>query len=616
MKSRQQLYSYNDPYASMRKLIRRLEASNSILSGRDLWHHLEFHESDAHAWTIGNDIHFAAKKLPKPDDRAGIIAVTGISNHELGHVLYTPMDDDLSITDAGRQMLDKLRADRVYHNLWNILEDQRMEGLLFKRYNNQRPYLVAAFRHIVMPDVKYHDTAYLLARGRRYLPVKIRRMFMRKFKKPELIPDVRRIIDAFCKLNLFRRDDLIKADALVTELQKLMADNGLVPPPEDECGCDTLTMSVGSVHGMFGKPSSDSKPSAEQTKQKADEVDGLLAGVAQDIDAENNGDKPADSDAKTLNVPGGSPGGSKGKDAEDKPSEDDDIPAYLMSATAAVQGALQDALADKSIDLDVLAAEKFMRDAMDINASRVSRSEPIAVPMPLLAKKVGEHLRKLEDEVDPHWLQGVNTGKLNVGRAIARPDDKESVFDQWIDGGMGGIDQEWVVLLDCSSSMSAHFGNLSKVAWIMKRAAEQIEARMTVIAWGTVGNEQLVYGPNDKTSSGQYPLMASLGGTDPFKALFESYKLLAQTKRSQKGLLIMTDGEWNYRFAPLGPWKHPEQIIEEMNASGVDTHLVKFGSDAGSDNHKCSGSSRIHELGDMAVIMKSLIAERIKVTRR
>jgi hypothetical protein len=596
----------SDKYSLLRRMIRRLEASNSIISGIDVFHHL-VHKGDAPAWTIDTDIYFHSGKLPIPEDKKSIMVITGVNNHELGHVLFTPSIEDIKVLFPGAPnvMLSKLQHDAVYQNLFNALEDQRMEMLLCKRFANQRPYLMAGFNYIIMQNEKLFDHAYLLARGRRYLPVKIRRMLKNRFKKPELIKDIRRIIDSFVKLNLFRGQDLYKAHQLITELRALLAENDMIPP-EESCTCGTMSLLL--------QASSRKQPSA-------DEVDDILAEVveamAQDGDAQQVSENGPDSAAGGSDDPDAGKGGGTGPDAEDGPSEGDGGSTQGIEARATneeVKGELTALLAveanSSEVSAEVAAVEHYIRTALDLDIQPLKESRALRDGMPMIAKRTSKALRFLEDDVDPTWERATTSGKLNIGQLIKHPDDREYAFDRWQEGGESAADQEWVVLLDCSGTMSAYLDMLGQASWIMKRAADLSGAKMTIISWGSHNIKRLIYGPDDRAELNKYPNYPGHGNTQPLSALVDAYKVLQQSKRKQKGLLVMTDGDWHYSPAVEG-WTHAHDVIKDLNAHGVMTHLTYFGNRS-YPSHECQTHGAIGSIEELPTIMKELIAGRIK----
>lgn len=631
MQGRGKWQQWTDPQRPLRLLIRRLETQNSILCDRDVWHYLENKgKNQPVAWSGDEaDIHFNASRLPNAETREDIIFITGVNNHEVAHVLYSPTVQDMRDLWPGsgstNEMTELFLENTLYQWCWNVLEDQRIEMLMCRRYANMRPYYLATFRRVILQDGKHRlDAAYLLARGRRYLPVKIRRMLKRKFKAQAAIPDFRRIIDEFLTLNTFRTKGLVRSHELVKEFMQLAQDNSLLPP-EDEvkkhesCSHHDQMVQSDQQHIHYWQPDAEGK--ADKTdvdridKEVADVADQVTAGnkgQADDGDGQKGSGKPSDSDAEDQDDPsdGTTQGGGAG--AGNAPSE----PTYGDVADE-LNKAVTVALETSNVGDDVQQAMTYIKLAQDIDSPRVREKTRVESELPPLARRVANALRVLESEVDPYWDRYQNHGKLNIQRVMMKPDDRDHAFDRWQEGGLGGVDQEWVVLLDCSGSMSANMGTLSQTAWIMKRAADLVEAKMTIIAYGSSNAHQVAFHPSDRADVTERSVLPDLGGTEPSKALLEAYRVLSHSKRAQKGLFVMTDGQWDWGSGTgvIG-LSSPHEIIDALNGLGVKTHLAHLSSYGGRiDAHRCQTAAAINSVDELPQMMKDLIAGRMTKVR-
>lgn len=625
--------SYATSARSFRALIRRFETQNSILAGTEIFHSIVRDKNAPIASTLGTLITFNSELLPTPDTQADIMFLTGVNNHELGHVMFSPTDFDIRsmFPGADNRMYNRLSHDRLYGAVMNLMEDQREEMLMCKRFANQRPYFISSFTRMFLNNPATYDTAYLYARGRRYLPVKIRRRLKKKFKVQAIIPDIRRIIDGYCKLNLFTSDGLWKAHQYVEEMVKLLTDNDLIPKNEDGESDPGQLDSCGHVHdAVHNSPYNDQESHAD--KQDEDEVQQAVAAVAAHIDAEaGQGDGQATgaqgSDSEHDDQTGDGAQSGKGKDAEDAPdapegpeggsgagtgdgnsagkgagTEEPPTDQEVEQELTALVNEQQD---DQAVQEDVRQAELYIRVSREVAAPRLRERDRVTPEMPGIARRLATALRVEEAEADPYWLSGQTSGRLDV-QAVMRGADREYVFNRWMDGGYGGNDQEWVVLLDCSGSMDSFLRMLSQANWVMKKAADIVEAKMTTISFGSSG--QLVYGAEDRASTGEMPLMVDLGGTDPAAMLLEAHKLLTTSKRRQRGLLILTDGAWS--GGRPGPFMSNEALIADLNEKEVLTHLVYFGGRS-YQSHGCRTHGGIGELSELPKIFKDLVKSRM-----
>lgn len=601
---------WEDPNHGKRKIIRRLEIKNSILLGYDVFHHLQPH-GPAVAWSTDYDIYFNAPKIPTPDTAEDIVFITGVNNHELAHIKYTPKLMDVAAIAPGgmnHPMHGRMRTDKRYQHAMNLLEDQRIETLMVKRYANQRPYFISAFTRIVLAESDHLDTAYLLARGRRYLPVKIRRALKRKFKVQEAIPHFRRVIDAYRKLNMYRAAGLQRGHELIQEFLDLVDQYDLWPqdetPPHEDC----CSIRIAVTGGAFGK--------GHATEEATAEVAGLILSM-DTSDAENDADGDSDGpqghrgtgdiDAEDVGPAGThTPGTGAGIGEGEVPPTDEEVAKDLSDETARVVGTNTEVSREVA---DILA---FIRTRIDIDAPKVKRTARVEEEMPGIARRIATELRKLEADTDPYWETGQRNGRLNAKLAMRNPQD-QNVFNRWQEGGAGGQEQEWVVLLDVSSSMDSYFRELPKAAWVMKKASDIMRTKMTVLAYGSMPF-QVVYEPHESASGDTMLLLSDLAGTEPGKCLLQAHAILGKSRAPQRGLMVMTDGAWGMSSG------HPafgtaDDIIKDMNGMGVLTHLVHFGSGF-VNKHACRGVSRISDIGDLPVVMKELIKAQMKLVQR
>jgi Mg-chelatase subunit ChlD len=638
-------YHWEDKQRALRLLIRRLETQNSILCNRDVFHYLKSEGKTAPvAWSGDDaDIHFNSSRLPSAETREEVIFVTGVNNHEVAHILFSPTVQDMRDLWSdpwSNPMVEMFLHNEMYQKIWNILDDQRIEMLMCRRFANMRPYFISAFSRIVLVDGRDHlDTAYLLSRGRRYLPIRVRRLLKRKFKDKAAIPDIRRIIDEYITLNTFKSRDLKRSHELILEMIKLIEDNGLFPqgaPSHEGCEQSSTMKRIDEERRESMRsydPEERKPPKTRADKIDKDQIDEELEDVREQVEQQNAGQADDDSDGSEADGAGtgqgaGGSGGSDGSgDAEDTGSDssgnsaaglgDGNTPSDAEVA-AGINAAVQEVVEASNLDEDARQALNYIKFSNDLAVPRVQDRAPVESELRSLARQTEKALRLKESEVDPYWDRGTNSGKLNIMRVMRRPEDRDHAFDRWEEGGYGGVDQEWVVLLDCSGSMKYQLITLSKAAWVMKRAADIVEAKMTVMIYGGTNSQQLAYSPATRANVAERPQFPDLGGTDPSHALLEAYRVLSQSKRAMKGLFIMTDGDWGQRGTTGIPGlETSEKIIEALNRMGVQTHLafVQGMYTATMNAHKCKTAAPCPSVEDLPQTMKDLIAGRIQKTK-
>jgi hypothetical protein len=623
-----------DQHRGLRLLVRQLETRHSILSGFDVEHHLVM-KGNYPAWSVGTNIYFNASMLPDASTPDGIVQVTGVGYHELAHVIYTPTLRYIRDIWYGSPMGAKLQDDKAYSAAFNTLEDNRIELLLLKRFRRFKPYMVAMFLNVVMQDATEESfaNAYPLVRGRRYLSKKYRRMIRHKFAKQELVPDIARIVDAYCKLNLFVERDLKRAHALVEEYVVLMQNAGLMGKMQErheQKGCHSGEM----IFGFAPKP--------VDVKQIAAEV----KNVAADVNAENakddeakNGDSKSGAEKKDdgafgdagkgsqAPLPGeAGPNGEPSKGEGANGGQDGAQPVQDGNAAGGLSGViaemLADALADQVITEDTQSVQQKMR-ATSAVSSHVKRMDIWLGRVPEtsigIARKTANELQRMEVEQDPYWDRRVSSGRINVQRWISGERNPDELYDRWQEGGAAGNDQEWVILLDMSDSMKKFRAGVSEAAWVIKRAADLINAKATVIAYGKHDDYRLIYDGDERATMKRFPSLTTLGMTSPIMALLEADAVLRSSDRAIKGLLTMTDGEWNsVREVSVGRRAYrDDELVARMTKDGVVTCLTYYAVEGATqpvkqNHHGCKYYKPITAVADLPKVFRQLVASQMK----
>lgn len=569
------LLDKNENLRTMRLLVRRLEDSNSILTG--LWfEHTIIPAGPFPAWSDGARVTFVSDYCPDLGKPQGITQLKGLNNHEVGHAIFTPTLRDMANTwnRSGRydvcQLLEALATEKrqSFLHTWNILEDQRQEGLLVRRYRSMRPFLIAAYLHFVVNDADALELAHLLTRGRKYLPLKLRKIVRRSFKRQDLVATINEIIDEYIKLNLYKADHLKRAYELTIELETLLTDNDILPK-DQPCGV------ADHIHETASKSSSSDE----------DQVDRLLA----------------------IKVPGQPDDNQDGDDSQgsNKPSATDVV--QVVSEVA------KDVQRQERVRTEVREAKDYLKSASPISteAKKVTFwRDQVPVDLPPLARKVANELHRVEADTDPHWLREQSHGRVDVQRLV-RGDDLNTVFNRWDDGGVGGNDIEMAVLLDVSGSMGSEIANLNEAAWVVKRAADLVKAKATIFTYDDLRDYKVVYGPNDRADMHKYPSLPLGGYTEPGLALVEAHAVLVNSKRARKLLLLMTDGTFTNHQTTVPSMPTPDSVIEDLNKrKDVTTALVFMGSGSG-DHHKCQVYETIASMAEFPAFVKKMLVKQM-----
>ena len=133
----------NDRIAIMRQAITKI---TQTLSGANV----KVTQAGLEAWVrndaTGKPVHVNLPYLPDNADEALIDAIQGFLDHEVAHILFTDFNQAMKIRDKG------------LHQLYNILEDARIEKEMAKKYrgcgtnlNNTAEFYI---ENMIKPDIK------------------------------------------------------------------------------------------------------------------------------------------------------------------------------------------------------------------------------------------------------------------------------------------------------------------------------------------------------------------------------------------------------------------------------------------------------------------------------
>ena len=238
-----------------------------------------------------------------PGDNAGyddtLIDLLGLNYHELAHCLFTPTTSRRS--DFGRK-LHSLREQLIYNrwydkaasldNVFNILEDQRIERLLVAKWPSTKPYLQLAIHRHILSDVSpkkgsYTDDKELFARqywllaGRHFLlndkSIKdVRQAFVNRHGH-DLADDLDKCVYAYQDITF--PTDSAKAIQLIEQFLDLLHST-----------TDGLDMNITHSDNERSNPSFD-KRQQDQAQQEAKNDDSLTRPDFSQDDADDADDK-------------------------------------------------------------------------------------------------------------------------------------------------------------------------------------------------------------------------------------------------------------------------------------------------------------------------------------
>jgi uncharacterized sporulation protein YeaH/YhbH (DUF444 family) len=311
--------------------------------------------------------------------------------------------------------------------------------------------------------------------------------------------------------------------------------------------------------------------------------------------AEGDGDQPGDGEGQGA---GGEHSGSK----HDDPLTEDDIKKML-------EDAVKDMInndAETKDDLDAVS------DALDQPRGQTEAEGGMPVGRTLTATEraqrlwheVGDALLDLKDRSEPAWIKRVDSGRLNVGR-LAQGCDPDELFDRYEPGQMDASELEMVLLVDVSGSMGRYTMALGEAIWAMRHAVDDLDGRMTVLAYEGGVSHQVLCQPGERPDDRMFVPQA-MGGTEPTSAIKEAWNVLAESEARNQLMVILTDGAWYTRQGDV--------VISAMRQRGITTVMAMLGAGNGpltGGLHGCEYGSGVADPSELARLFRRIAMERI-----
>lgn len=615
----------------------------------------------APAWSDGKTVTLNTEEISDLD-LAGMINIHGLNYHEVCHLLYTPR--------FGSELTTWVLDHRLMAS-YNMLEDQRIETLLVGRHPATAPYLSQVILRWLATDKNKVASNYVLVRGRRYLPLEVRKAFRDAFTSPELIPAIERIVDEY-RLLAFPRDN-DRAKVLIREFQREVLDH-LPQQPSKGCEGGTQTTAgrpVGakeqdkdgqSAKGQESKDEADEPQEPSQGQEEAPEDDESGEGAEgagesesdEDGDDEGNGsgsgsdagqggsesgstsESGSGSSKSNSNNVGEGTGKGKGENAASKGQQFGGTAAGGAGTAGpeavaeAIGQAIEDIQNDQTVRSEMDARSKSInkgaRDGWfhsEVAKRQYSGSKPSAALINA-EKKFRQVLRRLSEDCEPGWETEQPGGRLSVRRAMKGGDPKEA-FDRWTEGNEGS-DLEVFIGIDASGSMCAAVGGghvyydnpdnkisgaqaTDEAVWVLTSALKGMGADVTAVVFGS--ESFTVYSREDKVA----PKVLSTnhgGGTHTLPALEEAERLFRSSQRRNRLLIMVTDGDWSSSAAC-------DETMRRIEALGVLSAVCYIDtSGTGVENafprfgHGAQVFGGINKAGDLLPWGKALVTATIK----
>lgn len=469
---------------------------------------------DTTAYNDGKEITFNASLLETLDDNT-ITSLHGFNYHEVAHILFTPR--------AGSE-LGKWVSENKVRRAFNILEDSRIERLLISKYPSVRLYLEACITdYLLKGNPKEWADYFYLTTGRKYLDLELRQELADRFVRRhgvEIAQDLARITHEYRVLSL--PSDKEKAKVLILELTKYVG--------FDDVQSGYVTWKGGHETREIqdkGRPTSN-----REQKELQDRAEQMEKGVGTETlkpPTENHSDNSVSVD------------------------NEGDIELAQQAEYNEADNRLRDKLNNRKDSIikneQVKGGTAEIRNAIGNGEQGATMRQAnytdksVSVESLNVAEQFSHELERLRIENDPMWRLEQPQGRLNVARSIhADINDIDRLFDKW-DIGNDNRDIEAVILLDNSGSMSFHMSNALTATWVIKKALETIDAKVSVYRFNNDG--RLLYSADDKARPNEYRYIGSTGGTNPYTCLIEAERILSASDRAIKLLFVVSDGGWD-----------------------------------------------------------------------
>jgi hypothetical protein len=531
----------------------------------------------APAYNDGKDIVFSGKLIKDLDENT-IMSLQGLNYHELGHLLFTPrigtvlgkwvVEKGLKTNQSSYDYIDSEGNTHTNTRSWtteqlveparqmafNILEDCRAEHYLTLKYPSIRPFMVTLLGDYILDNnLDKLGEQFILLAGRRYFSLELRKlsaqMFIAEHGKDKA-QAIYEIISEYRTLVFPRQYD--RAKDLITLLIALLpkdSEGKTKPVGQNPNGC------------IYREPMRNGRPATEKEQE-------ALSGNAGN--GKDGLGEVLDKLGEGLTAGDGSGGfeetGEINSETADFNSKDEEVIREL-------QEVINRAKADKSLQKkvrDTLKAIQKDRSSKSILEKTRAGNYTPELSEVTASRLFAQELELLRIESDPAWNREKPSGKLNVKRAMNADINRiDTLFDRWQEGN-DDYDIEASILIDRSGSMWNEIGSACRSAWVIKRAIERINGKVSVSVFSDYARE--LFDRDTLASATDVRIVEAGGGTDPKESLDETLRIMDNTTAKTKLVFILTDGAW---FRPAVADSKIEQLIKQ----GCYVSVVWLGSE-------------------------------------
>jgi len=553
-----------------------------------------FRSSNELVRTLAYEAHLGGPSIPKPESLIDFAVLKGATYHELSHILYSPrLDSRAGVLLRGDGSVPKQRR------AWNLLEDGRIESLFVQSYPGGRAYFTSTVIRIVLgaigEDGHIPPKAHLWTYGRRYLPTSIRQrardLYIAVYglsaaQRAEALID--EFIDTPQSVHSFNghtanaaldrlRDVVVEFANLIDENDGLDGEGGGTPGEGGEIDPDGHDEGHGEQTGgkpvRTTEPGEPGEPLSDEPAEPSGNADADDADADADAGADADGDADGDGDG---NGEANSDGGDGGDDSDSRVRTGNSGPSGVDGWRDGIDQDLQKELervleaADEAVEVDAgklrdsaVAAANGQTVLGDFH-SRLYDASPEAHQ---IQRQIAATFARLDSDLRASHERRTKRGRVN-GRRYERTQNPDTAYDRFHPSREGAAKCDVVLLVDFSGSIGGAASAISQAAWAVKRAVdEQNVGDCHVLAFDhKVG---WLYRPGERANRHSIKTVGANGGTSPRRGFDEALRILGQSTRKNRLILVLTDGEWNDA-------QECRDVISEANARGIHTVGVYF----------------------------------------
>ena len=567
-----------------------------------------------------------------------------LSYHELCHVLWTPS----VYSDFGR-WVQTSGASQIF----NMIEDQRIENLFCKHYSSASSYFkLAVSTHILKGTCSRHDV-YLLIAGRLYLPRKQRRAARKaaiEHYGEAMIRSYEEHLFRYMGL-LFDRDHLAARGILESLMQLFASVNSSLP--QNACSDSHGQQTASRQSGNDSK--SPSKTDKENSSSVNDELQDELDALGGNDNDDDEGGSPSessesvDADAESELTDSGSDSTESGEtsdatmgnsSSESEQETDSSDPAGDCTGNSAGSGESEvpsmdtlsevldwaqevcnDALAETQTDVAniqnaVSASVEQQRMAERSRWPGVQR--PVTSQMRVASTRIIKEITTLRTALEPHWERRQLSGKVNLSRLVGRSDPSDlAIFDRWHEGSEEDASMELALLLDISSSMAGYEDQLGQMMWVLQDSLSQLEISLTIGVYADARHTSAVL-PTERPNPATYLAPRVQGATNPGPLIEKLRTQLQGSPATHRIMLIMTDGHWGEGSYSIGrdnlrgnsDTVTSDESIAVTNSLGIFTGLFGLGNAVKAHgSHGCQFATDIDSLDDITEAVRKIVLQ-------